>query len=197
MTRNSRTQAQAVAAHSRATGTLIPVLIEVDSDGHRSGVRADDPLLLEVARDLGAAAVRGVMTHAGNSYNQPGAAAITAAAEQERDAAVTAANRLRSAGFASPIVSVGSTPTADQGYGIVCDIRGVPFEDLIMTQANQEHGVIAVRPDSSRPLPALPVGTMVRILPNHACATGAQHERYHVVDGENRLTATWSRFSGW
>src|SRR5690606_16930690 len=34
----------------------------------------------------------------------------------------------------------------DQGYGVVCDLQGKPFGDLIMTQANQEHGILALRP---------------------------------------------------
>ena len=45
--------------------------------------------------------------------------------------------------------------------------------------------------------PALPVGTRLRILPNHACATGAQHEGYNVVEGEREVLVRWKRFSGW
>jgi D-serine deaminase-like pyridoxal phosphate-dependent protein len=41
------------------------------------------------------------------------------------------------------------------------------------------------------------VGTRLRILPNHACAAGAQHERYHVVEGGREVAALWPRFSGW
>lgn len=49
-------------------------------------------------------------------------------------------------------------------------------------------------PDLSR----YPVGTLLRILPNHACATGARHDRYHVVSGVSPVVqATWPRFSGW
>ena len=83
----------------------------------------------------------------------------------------------------------------DQGYGIVCDINGRVIPDLIVTGAHQEHGVIARR-DGGK-LPDLPVGTRVRILPNHACATGAQHSGYHVVDSSTQVTAFWERFSGW
>jgi len=43
----------------------------------------------------------------------------------------------------------------------------------------------------------LPVGTLLRILPNHACATGAQHERYRVLGEAGRVEETWERFSGW
>jgi D-serine deaminase-like pyridoxal phosphate-dependent protein len=36
-------QAQAVVEASRQAGDAIPVLIEIDSDGHRSGLLPDDP----------------------------------------------------------------------------------------------------------------------------------------------------------
>jgi D-serine deaminase-like pyridoxal phosphate-dependent protein len=83
----------------------------------------------------------------------------------------------------------------DQGYGVVCDIDGHPIDDLIVVDSHQEHGVIARR--SGGKAPALPVGTRVRILPNHACATGAQHVGYHVVDEGREVLEWWERFNGW
>jgi D-serine deaminase-like pyridoxal phosphate-dependent protein len=86
----------------------------------------------------------------------------------------------------------------DQGYGVVCDLHGRPFEDLIVIDTNQEHGIVAMRPASAARLPDLPLGTLVRVLPNHACATGAQHDRYHVIDGNSlAVKAVWNRFRGW
>jgi D-serine deaminase-like pyridoxal phosphate-dependent protein len=85
----------------------------------------------------------------------------------------------------------------DQGYGLVCDIAGNPVPGLVMTDANQEHGILSMRPGSGLPLPQLPVGAMVRILPNHACATGAQHDRYHVVDNSQDVSEIWPRIYGW
>jgi D-serine deaminase-like pyridoxal phosphate-dependent protein len=41
------------------------------------------------------------------------------------------------------------------------------------------------------------VGTLLRILPNHACATAAQYGAYRVLDGADRVEAVWERFSGW
>ena len=42
------------------------------------------------------------------------------------------------------------------------------------------------------------LGDRVRVLPNHACSTGAQHPAYHVVHGDDpAIAATWSRFGGW
>ena len=266
-------QARAVASASRQAGDSIPALIEIDCDGHRSGVLPDDRTrLIEIARALeDGGSLRGVLTHAGGSYAAIGDDALRACAEVERASAVQAANILRDADFACPVVSVGSTPTAhfaetlegvtevragvfvffdlvmagigvcaiddiavsvlgtvighqpekgwilvdagwmamsrdrgtakqavDQGYGLVCDIEGKPLHDLILSDANQEHGIIMVRPGSTTPLPDLPIGTRVRILPNHACAMGAQHDSYQVVQGgSDRIEAVWPRFGGW
>jgi D-serine deaminase-like pyridoxal phosphate-dependent protein len=86
----------------------------------------------------------------------------------------------------------------DQGYGVVCDLDGQPYPDLIVIQANQEHGIIARRPGSSAPMPELRVGAKLRVLPNHACATAAQDEGYVVVqDGANRVQGYWPRLGGW
>lgn len=85
----------------------------------------------------------------------------------------------------------------DQGYGMVCDLDGRPYADLIVTDANQEHGIVARRAGSPGPVPDLPVGARVRILPNHACATAAQHGAYRVLDGGRAVVATWERTNGW
>jgi D-serine deaminase-like pyridoxal phosphate-dependent protein len=85
----------------------------------------------------------------------------------------------------------------DQGYGVVCDLAGDPIPGLIMIDANQEHGILAMRSGSDNPPPELPIGAMVRILPNHACATGAQHDRYHVVEDGLEVSAVWPRIYGW
>ncbi len=86
----------------------------------------------------------------------------------------------------------------DQGYGIVCDLMGKPYADLIVADANQEHGIISVRPGSNASLPDLAIGDRVRILPNHACSTGAQHPAYNLVrGGSHDVEAVWPRFGGW
>ncbi len=86
----------------------------------------------------------------------------------------------------------------DQGYGVVCDVEGNVLDDLIIIQANQEHGVIACRPGSNSSLPELAIGTQLRILPNHACAAAAQHGSYHVLPvTEGGPLLEWPRFGGW
>lgn len=86
----------------------------------------------------------------------------------------------------------------DQGYGVVCDLSGKIYSDLIVAQASQEHGILAIRPRSAEALPDLPIGAKVRILPNHACATASQHELYNVVSaGSDAIHARWRRMRGW
>jgi D-serine deaminase-like pyridoxal phosphate-dependent protein len=87
--------------------------------------------------------------------------------------------------------------SVDYGYGVVCGLDGRPYPDLIVTDANQEHGILALRRGAGAGLPDLPLGSRVRILPNHACATGAQHDRYHVLDARGRVRAVWPRINGW
>ncbi|SPJ32226.1 D-threo-3-hydroxyaspartate dehydratase [Kushneria phyllosphaerae] len=41
-----------------------------------------------------------------------------------------------------------------------------------------------------------PIGTRLRILPNHACATGAQHPQYGALRPDGGIEL-WPRFYGW
>jgi D-serine deaminase-like pyridoxal phosphate-dependent protein len=264
-----------LAEAARAAGMRVPVLIELDVDGHRSGVHPDSQLLLDLGQTLTATSgvtLAGVLTHAGDSYNCRGAEALAQFAERERAGAVGAAQRLRAKGYEVPIVSVGSTPTGtftrnlsgvtevrvgvymfqdlvmagigvcsvedialsvlvsvighqsergwiitdggwtalsrdrgtstqtvDQGYGLVCDAGGRALaEDLIVVSTNQEHGIVARRDAGPIDPQRFPVGTLLRVLPNHACATAAEHACYHVVDGTAAaVLERWERFSGW
>ena len=268
--------AHAIAAFGRAQGAVFDVLIEVDTDGHRSGIQPEDDALIAVGRALhdGGMRLAGVMTHAGGSYDLNTPEALTAMAEQERARCVRAAARLRAAGLPCPVVSVGSTPTAlsarnlagvtevragvyvffdlvmhnvgvcrtdeialsvlttvighqvdkgwaivdagwmamsrdrgtqkqahDFGYGQVCDLEGNVLDGYVLTGANQEHGIVS-RADGQVPgeeaciAQQFPVGRQLRILPNHACATGAQYGEYHAVE-DGAVKAIWPRFGGW
>ena len=137
--------AQAVV-EAQAPRDPFEVLIEVDTDGHRSGVDPEDERLIEIGRILhgGGATLCGVLTHAGNSYELDDPEALARLAEQERALSVRAAERLRAAGLPCPVVSVGSTPTAlsARALGGVTEVRcGVyVFFDLFMTNV----GVCAI-----------------------------------------------------
>ncbi len=130
--------ARLVSAFCREQREALPVLLEIDVDGHRSGLLPESPDVLLTAQALtDGAFLKGVLTHAGDSYECKTQEAIVAAAEAERAGIVKAADALRKAGFAVDIVSVGSSPTlmravSEEG---VTEIRaGVcAFFDLFMT----------------------------------------------------------------
>ncbi len=264
--------ARVVAAAGASFAQPLGVLLEIDTDGHRAGLAPDARELTAIAGALRAPGIelRGVLTHAGGSYDCRDEASLRAIAERERAGAVHAAQRLRDAGERAPVVSVGSTPTAlhasrldgvtevragvyvffdlvmagvgacavddialsvltsvighqrtkgwtlvdagwmalsrdrgtasqpiDQGYGLVCDAQGRVLDEYVVSSVNQEHGVVSHR--SGDPARALdvPVGTLLRILPNHACATAAQYDRYEVLRGGAGVVARWPRFRGW
>lgn len=84
----------------------------------------------------------------------------------------------------------------DYKFGQVCDLDGEPIPGWLVTKANQEHGIVESHGDPID-FDRFPVGTRLRILPNHACATAACHEGYHVVDGGREIVARWSRVNGW
>ena len=130
--------AKLVSAFCRSENTSIPVLLEIDTDGHRSGLVPGDPAIVDTAKALTDGAVlKGVLTHAGDSYECKTEEALVTAAEAERAGAVKAVEALRNAGFRIDIVSVGSSPTlmsavSEEG---VTEIRaGVcAFFDLFMS----------------------------------------------------------------
>jgi D-serine deaminase-like pyridoxal phosphate-dependent protein len=135
--------ASAIVDFGQKNGVLFEVWIEIDSDGHRSGVLPDGDELLAIGqvlhaglRGAGGTRLGGVMTHAGASYSLSTPDALQAMAEQERSRCVQAAQRLRAAGLPCPVVSVGSTPTAlsAQQLAGVTEVRaGVyVFFDLVM-----------------------------------------------------------------
>ena len=264
--------ARLIADKASASRILLPTLIELDVDGHRAGLQPErTDRILETARILSeAGCLKGVMTHAGESYGASSEAGRVAAAEREAGLTSGVASAIREAGMPCPIVSVGSTPTAharlkrsgvtevragvymfqdlvqagigvcgvdeialsvlvtvighqeergwiltdggwmalstdrgtasqnvDQYYGVVCDEAGDPIQDLVVLKASQEQGILAIRPGAGGTLPDLPIGTRLRVLPNHACATAAQHDCYHVVDTSGSEPVIWPRFGGW
>ncbi|MBB6286459.1 MULTISPECIES: DSD1 family PLP-dependent enzyme [unclassified Pseudomonas] len=264
--------AEAMVAFAKQHDERFDVWIEIDCDGHRSGLAAQDPVLIDVARLLneGGLHLCGVMTHAGSSYELDSLEPLQALAEQERALCVSAADTLRAAGLACPEVSIGSTPTAlsalnldgvtevragvyvffdlvmrnigvcqadelalsvlttvighqpdkgwiiidagwmamsrdrgtqrqrqDFGYGQVCSEAGDWIDGALVTAANQEHGIVSLGAAHSDALVTrFPIGSRLRILPNHACATGAQFPDYHAVDADGSVH-TWSRLHGW
>lgn len=86
-------------------------------------------------------------------------------------------------------------PALQAGYGWLCDLDGRLLPGLKVERVWQEHGRVV----SAQPLApdAFPVGTRLRVLPNHICPTAAAHNSYHVVAGSREVIAHWPRVNGW
>lgn len=271
LTVDSLDAARAIAAKGDADGQALSGVIEIDCDDHRAGVKPASGAARDIARFLDASRgtnFRGVMTHAGGSYDCAGAEAIRAMAERERRAVAETADLLARDGLVCKIVSVGSTPTATfgerfdgvtevragvfmfndlvmaglgvcgiddiaisvlasvighqaekgwiivdagwmalsrdvgrpadgAGYGLVCDEAGKIIDGYFVESTNQEHGVIAAHAGAGVDFSQFPIGSRVRILPNHACATAAQFQAYDVLDAKGGAVGRWPRLSGW
>jgi len=92
-------------------------------------------------------------------------------------------------------LSKDSGPARDKpSYGSLWDAStGIPL-GFEIASTNQEHGLV---PAGGADFERLPIGTQVRIAPNHACMTAAAHERYHVVEDGGEVLAVWERCNGW
>ena len=267
----------AIAAHAQAEGIVLPLVIDVDVDRHRSGVAASDPDFLAMARAIHAhphLALRGIMIYAGASYDAPDTDAIADLAERIRLGGIEARALLLANGLPCDVVSYGSSPGTffarsmegitesragvypfqdlfqagigacaiddialtvlttvtgrqaaqnrliidagglalskdrstqgkdfDAGYGLVCDLEGRLLPDLYVRSASQEVALVTTRSGAAMDLSRFPVGSRLRILPNHSCFTAAGHEGYHVVDGGGSggldVAAWWPRVNGW
>ena len=149
---DSMTSISQAAVFAKEFDVRLSFLIEIDCGEHRSGVPADDAIVVEMARAISARpqlTLHGVMAHAGHSYGTNAQTAVRRIAAIERDAAVAAAAAIRSAGLACDIVSVGSTPTilhADHLDGITEARAGIyMFWDLAqLSRAMCSHDDIAV-----------------------------------------------------
>lgn len=270
---DSLEQAEFVSAFATKNQITLPVLIEIDCDGERAGIKPDSAELLQIGKALSVAKnvnLRGIMTHAGGSYHCQTAQQHIHMAEQERLAAVNSADRLKSCGIECDVISVGSTPTAmfaedltgvtevragvfmfqdlvmaglgvcqlndiglsvltrvmgrnaekdwllidagwmalssdrgtsaqiiDYRYGAVLDEQFNPIHGMKVNKTNQEHGIIECQSLDNPNLAQLPIGTLLQVLPNHACATAAMHQNYFVTEDGITVSDVWQRVNGW
>ena len=264
--------AKAVVNYSSFNNTKFEVLIEIDCGEGRGGIKSKEESILKeitsIFKNHKSANLVGVITHAGQSYSTNNKKTIISIANHERDEALRTAKFLNNIDQASPIVSIGSTPTilhatnlngisevrcgvymmwdlaqASKGvcqineiaitvlasvihhkiqdnkiiidagalslskdltankfmphakYGLICDVKTCkPFPELNICELHQEHGTINV--PEKKWFEIFPIGSLLRILPNHSCLTCAGHEKYHILQN-NQISKVWKRVNGW
>ena len=262
----------AAARFAAERNVMLPFLIEIDCGEHRGGLPAGDAGIVALARAIAAAPglrLRGVMTHAGHSYDTNDPAKVVPIAAAERDAAVDAATRdprrrpavrhrqhrldadraacrssaRRDRGARRHLHALGPGAAFAQhvrhrrhrGLGArrgdrsqsggpgrsssmparsrsrrtsartsicrmpataICAMRARSRASgkLAVNGVHQEHGTVNVDDDAW--FARLPVGSLVRILPNHACITCAGYEAFDAVRGET-VVGRFARVNGW
>ncbi|MES2711001.1 MAG: alanine racemase [Pseudomonadota bacterium] len=81
----------------------------------------------------------------------------------------------------------------DYGFGLALDRHGHDtLGGAIVARTHQEHGEVT----GPQPLPDLPIGSLLRIAPNHTCLTAAAHPHYWVVEGDT-VIGQWPRVNYW
>lgn len=85
----------------------------------------------------------------------------------------------------------------DAGFGLICDVTtGGPVGDLQVSVVSQELGLVNSRSGRSIDLKSFPIGSRVRVLPNHADMTAAAYEQYHVLR-DREICGVWARTNRW
>jgi D-serine deaminase-like pyridoxal phosphate-dependent protein len=79
------------------------------------------------------------------------------------------------------------------GYGLVCDVDLRPLP-LRVASVSQEHGQLVAFDVID--FEKHPVGSRLRIIPNHSCLTAALYDAFQVVD-QGRVVAEWRPIRGW
>jgi D-serine deaminase-like pyridoxal phosphate-dependent protein len=92
--------------------------------------------------------------------------------------------------------STAASPGPDMGYGLVLDILGRPIiSGPTIVDVHQEHGEI--RSSSKLPFERLPIGSKIRIVPNHICMTAAMYGHYLIIERGDSIVDLWQRTNGW
>jgi len=107
----------------------------------------------------------------------------------ERDALVVDAGALALSKDPGPV-----QVTRDCGFGVLATVDGRVDPRLRLTTLSQEHGHVHV--SGGLEPGEIPVGSRLRILPNHSCLTAALFPVLHVVDGD-RVVDRWTPVRGW
>ncbi len=83
----------------------------------------------------------------------------------------------------------------DCGFGAILSVGdGRLLETFTLASLSQEHGKI--RSDAPIPYDQFPVGSKLRIVPNHSCLSAALFDRYHVTRGDD-VVDEWRPVRGW
>jgi D-serine deaminase-like pyridoxal phosphate-dependent protein len=86
----------------------------------------------------------------------------------------------------------------DAGFGLIIDAAtGELIDGLYVGTVSQELGLVTTLDGSRLDFQRYPVGTRLRVLPNHADMTAAGFPGYHVLNGGCQVVDYWARYNFW
>lgn len=115
---------RAIEETAASRGLVLPVFLEIDCGGGRSGIHPDDERVEQLARRMFEAdsiEFRGLLTHAGHAYRARSRSEAFEVACEERNLMTALAAQLRDLGAPVVELSVGSTP----GMRAIDDLSGI------------------------------------------------------------------------
>lgn len=78
------------------------------------------------------------------------------------------------------------------GHGRIVSPKG--YENWIVGRLSQEHGILV--PLEDKPTDFLPLGTIVRVIPQHACITAAAYPWHYVIE-DGVVVDVWVPYKYW
>jgi len=84
----------------------------------------------------------------------------------------------------------GKSPAS--GYGTIFS-----HPELKITGMSQEHGIVKSSKDLKIDFSKYRLGTLLKIYPDHSCATCSMHSSYYVVNDDDDVIDKWFPYRGW
>lgn len=81
------------------------------------------------------------------------------------------------------------------GFGKV--VTNPKYGDWSVDRVSQEHGILRPSGTDLADAKLIPIGTKIKIIPNHACITANSYNAYYVTDDENKIIDVYIPWRGW
>ncbi|CCH46759.1 Alanine racemase 1 [Wickerhamomyces ciferrii] len=79
------------------------------------------------------------------------------------------------------------------GFGkVIVDIK---YGEWAVNRVSQEHGIL--QPSNGSDAKLIPIGTKIKIVPNHACITANSYNAYYVIDDDDKVVDIYIPWRGW
>lgn len=78
------------------------------------------------------------------------------------------------------------------GHGRIAEPK--EYNNWVVGRLSQEHGILVALDDDAK---LIPLGTKVKVIPQHSCITANAHPWFYIVDDEDKVVDIWVPARGW